>query len=233
MTTLVPWDKAGFGPFLPLLPYDIDKLIVLRRQSPALSAGVCKLWKKEGKTLKVSWSSAAAFPKDMQWQPVNFEWFSKYRSLQEKPVGVILMPSVLGGANRKEKIRWLRALWDGLLSGDVLMIACGSELSRPSGAQEGLLRRDRVSDFVPCAFDSLSTYRVLKVLEPWSRAYVCLGRKEQALILVSTRYRLQRRYVAEVIPSKKLLKRTLYKILSNVGIYPWIEDEHILVARKC
>lgn len=233
MVTFVPWDKAGFGPFLPLLPYDIDKLIVLRGQSPALSAGVCKLWTKEGETLNVSWLPAAEFPKDMQWQPVDFEWFSKYRSLQEKPVGVILMPSVLGGANRKERIRRLRALWDGLLPGDVLMIVCGSELSRPSGAQEAVLRRDRVLDFVPCAFDSLSTYRVLKVLQPWSRAYVCLGRNEHKLILVSTRYSLQRKYVAEVIPSMSLAKRLLYKILTNLGIYPWIEKEHILVAKKC
>ncbi len=84
------------------------------------------------------------------------------------------------------------------------------------------------------ALDSLRTYRFLKALGSSSRAYVCRGRNgNQTLNLVSTRYGLQREFIADEIPSMGPVKRLAYGILANIGAYPWIQKEHILVAENC
>lgn len=234
MAAIVPWEKTGFGPFLPLLPTNIGKLVVLKGLDSELRSGIFTPRTPGDETLNIPWSPRAEFPKDMRWQMVDFGWFANYRNSEKKPVGLILLPSAFGGMNRKEMRRMLQALWDALLPGDILMIGSVNNLPGPGRARNVALNEDGSLVAGPRVFDSLGTYRFLKALGSSSRAYVCLGRNGlQALILVSTRYGLQRKFIADVIPSMGPVKRLAYRLLANIGAYPWIEKEHILVAEKC
>ena len=234
MAAIVPWERTGFGPFLPLLPSNIGKLVVLKGLNSELRAGIFTSRIPGDETLNILWSPRAEFPKDMQWQMVDFGWFANYRNSEKKQVGLILLPSAFSGMNRKEMKRKLQALWDALLPGDILMIGSVNNLPGPGRAQNRALNKDGATVPGSRAFDSLRTYRFLKALGSSSRAYVCLGRNGlQALNLVSTRYGLQRKFIADVIPSMGPVKRLAYRLLANIGAYPWIEKEHILVAEKC
>ena len=234
MAAIVPWEKTGFGPFLPLLPTNVGKLVVLKGPNSELRAGIFTPRTPGDETLNISWSPRAGFPKDMQWQMVDFGWFANYRNSEKKQVGLILLPSAFGGMNRKEMKRKLQALWDALLPGDILMIGSVNNLPGPGRAQNRALNKDGATVPGSRAFDSLRTYRFLKALGSSSRAYVCRGRNgNQTLNLVSTRYGLQRKFIADAIPSMGPVKRLAYRILANIGAYPWIQKEHILIAEKC
>ncbi len=234
MAAIVPWEKTGFGPFLPLLPTHIGKLVVLKGLDSELRSGIFAPRTPGEETLNISLLPRAEFPKDMQWQMVDFGWFANYRNSEKKQVGLILLPSVFGGMNRKEMKRKLQALWDALLPGDILMIGSVNNLPGLGRARNAALNEDGSLVAGPRALDSLSTYRLLKALESSSRAYVCLGRNgNQTLNLVSTRYGLQRKFIANAILSMGPVKSLAYRMLANIGAYPWIHAEHILVAEKC
>ncbi len=234
MAAIVPWEKTGFGPFLPLLPTNIGKLVVLKGLDSELRSGIFATRTPGDETLNIPWSSRAEFPKDMQWKVVDFGWFANYRNSEKKQVGLILLPSAFGGMNRKEMKRKLQALWDALLPGDILMIGSVNNLPGLGRARNAALNEDGSLVAGLRALDSLGNYRLLKALVSSSRAYVCLERNgHQALNLVSTRYGLQRKFIADAIPSMGPVKRIAYRILANIGAYPWIEKEHILVAEKC
>lgn len=214
-----PWETTGVGPFLPLLSSDISKIVFLMRSSVKLWVGICRIRSDADMLINVQWSPTAGYPLTTKWQEVNLDWYGNYRSREDHPHALVLMPSALERMGYQEVRDTIKLLWASMVSGDVLIIP-----------------RSNNHRFLKYLLGICNTYCLfwfVRILGSFGRAYVCLGRNHPNLQLVSVQYHLQREFINHIAPSMKAHSGLVHQFFSVLGLYPWIEPEHIIIMEKC
>jgi len=207
------WEATGLGPFLPLLPLRVGSALVLRRAADGLKAARSPVRAVSRRDERFDWSSMVRVPFGGDWKATSAAELADLRATEPAPMALIVLPEVLAGLAWHDRKAALAAFWRAMRAGDVLVLA-HSNGRRP--------------------WDGLATFLLLRRVTHAARAYVCFGREEnRTLRLVSTRYALQRRFIADAVHGMGRVSRVLHRLLAWAGLYPWVEDEHLLVAHKC
>ena len=218
MPESITWEESALAPFLPFLPLNICRLVVVTTKSSDLVAGWIELRIADGDEPEVVWDIGAGFPEDFHWERfVPSRWNQNDRD--DRHVGVILLPRALDSLSHPQQRQLLETIWQRLTKGDIMLL--------------GKVNRKHAR--IQNALGNLRLFYFLKRMGAPVRAYICLERStsKTVLKLVSSRYALQRAFISEAAQHMGVTSRMFHTVVSVLGIYPWMESEHVFVAPKC
>lgn len=233
MSTKSAWEDTALRPFMPLLDTTVEKVIILKREDRSLLAATVDL-ATDSYEVRGRWLTQVDYVDQLNWQPIRINRIRETHDIESEVVGLVVMPSVLADLNRTAHNRTIQTIWRLLDKGDFLMLGSINSLPELGGAAPIQPDPDREPYAGRRFLDSLFIFRALRKHSTRTRAYVCFGRDpKETLNLVACRYRLQHRFVVNAAYSMSGSTKYAHRILSALGIYPWLEREHILVAEKC
>jgi hypothetical protein len=130
---------------------------------------------------------------------------------------------------RREARRQLRGFLREMSASDTMLVGSRNRIPFLHGAGGALSTGQS-----PRMLLSVAVWFFLRTGTSDPHSFVCLGRDSgETLRLISTGYRMQRAYVRRMSYDVTGVRRLRYWLVSTLGIYPWLEREHIFAVTKC
>jgi len=85
------------------------------------------------------------------------------------------------------------------------------------------------------SLNSYLFFRKIRFFFPLARCYTLLINPfAKDIKFISVKYRIQRNYIrSQTGFNRKFISKLMHAITSSLGLYPWLERRHAVVARKC
>lgn len=195
-----------------LIPLDVQKACIVTRNGALFCASNLDL-RQPGKNwprgFEETASPRACIPGDVNMEMDELQTFLK---TEIRSSAIILSEDVVFTAGDYDMRQNITRLWEAIEPGNSLyfLVFKNTFLTK-----------------------TLYVYRILRSLSPNVRVYAGIASEEGRMqYLVSTRYALQRRFITEVSPDMRFLSKLAHRIISIMGVYPWIESQHVITLEK-
>jgi len=207
---MAAWQNAGITPFVPLIPLDVELVLVLHatdgqrrlgtlRWSHQARAELLSLYGEKKDNIRISWQDAPLTP------PLQL--------IGKEKMALVVMPSTLQSLSHKGQKLLLEGLWDSLGDDDTLLAA----IHQPS---RWSLQARSMAKWASQRNSAASTWHWAGFADPGNIELIRVQKDTQLLELHA------------------LAKQTGYRfmigrrLLAFFGLYGWLQEHYLMVVPR-